>query len=124
MRVETEDAYASELLQAPKLDRLSEQDRSLAHEIAMGVLRWRSQLDQEIALHSFTPFHKLDSAVLTALRIGIYQVRHLDRVPMHAVVNDSVDLVKAAGKTSAAGLVNAVLRKAANGKSLPSKSLA
>jgi 16S rRNA (cytosine967-C5)-methyltransferase len=53
----------------------------------------------------------LDIEVRIALRMGIYQLRYLDRIPPHAAVKDSVDLVKRARKTSAAGLVNAVLRK-------------
>src|SRR5207245_10323031 len=54
---------------------------------------------------------KLDLEVLTALRLGAYQILFLDRVPRHAAVNESVELVKTAHKRSAAGLVNAVLRK-------------
>ena len=77
----------------------------------MGVLRWRSRLDAEIARLSFTPFRKLDLEVLTALRIGAYQVQFLERIPARAAVNESVELVKRAGKTSASSLTNAVLRK-------------
>ena len=119
MRVEEEEAYASELLHSPKFDKLSSEDRGLTHEIVMGVLRWRSRLDQEIGLHSFTPLRKLDAAVLTALRMGAYQLRHLDRIPKHSAVDESVELVKSSGKASAAGLANAVLRKIASAKSVP-----
>ena len=77
----------------------------------MGVLRWRSVLDQTIALLSFTPFRKLDLEVLTALRMGVYQKQFLSKVPAHAAVNETVELVKQAKKVSAAGLVNAVMRK-------------
>jgi 16S rRNA (cytosine967-C5)-methyltransferase len=77
----------------------------------MGVLRWRSVLDQQIALLSFTPFRKLDFEVLTALRMGVYQKQFLTKIPTHAAVNETVELVKQAKKVSAAGLVNAVMRK-------------
>jgi 16S rRNA (cytosine967-C5)-methyltransferase len=77
----------------------------------MGVLRWRSALDTRIAEHSAQPLAKLDIEVLTALRLGAYQLLFLDRIPVHAVVNESVELVKRARKRSAAGMVNAVLRK-------------
>ena len=77
----------------------------------MGVLRWRSVLDETIALLSFTPFRKLDFEVLTALRMGVYQKQFLTKVPAHAAVNETVELVKQAKKVSAAGLVNAVMRK-------------
>ena len=93
------------------LDELSPVDRNLATEIVMGVLRWRSLLDETIARLSFTPFRKLDFEVLTALRMGVYQKQFLSKVPAHAAVNETVELVKQAKKASAAGLVNAVMRK-------------
>jgi 16S rRNA (cytosine967-C5)-methyltransferase len=111
LRVEREAAYAVELLHSAILEGLSPLDRNLATELVMGVLRWRSVLDQSIALLSFTPFRKLDLEVLTALRIGIYQKQFLSKIPAHASVNETVELVKHAKKVSAAGLVNAVMRK-------------
>ncbi len=111
LRVERESAYAVELLHSALLDELSPVDRNLTTEIVMGVLRWRSVLDQTIALLSFTPFRKLDLEVLTALRMGVYQKQFLSKVPAHAAVNETVELVKQAKKVSAAGLVNAVMRK-------------
>ena len=111
LRVERESAYAVELLHSALLDELSPVDRNLVTEIVMGVLRWRSVLDQTIALLSFTPFRKLDFEVLTALRMGVYQKQFLTKVPAHAAVNETVELVKYAKKVSAAGLVNAVMRK-------------
>jgi 16S rRNA (cytosine967-C5)-methyltransferase len=115
LRVEHESAYAVELLHSGLLDPLSPVDRNLATEIVMGVLRWRSALDHTIARLSFTPFHKLDLEVLTALRMGAYQKQFLSRIPSHAVVNETVELVKQAKKTSAAGLANAVMRKIKRG---------
>jgi 16S rRNA (cytosine967-C5)-methyltransferase len=111
LRVERESAYAVELLHSGLLDELSPLDRNLTTEIVMGVLRWRSVLDETIARLSFTPFRKLDFEVLTALRIGVYQKQFLTKVPAHAAVNETVELVKQAKKASAAGLVNAVMRK-------------
>src|SRR4029077_11892435 len=64
-----------------------------------------------IARLSFTPFRKLDVEVLTALRMGVYQKQFLSKIPAHASVNETVELVKQAKKVSAAGLVNAVMRK-------------
>jgi 16S rRNA (cytosine967-C5)-methyltransferase len=111
LRVEREASYAMELLHGFLLDELSPVDRNLATEIVMGVLRWRSVLDETIAYLSFTPFRKLDFEVLTALRMGVYQKQFLTKVPAHAAVNETVELVKQAKKVSAAGLVNAVMRK-------------
>jgi 16S rRNA (cytosine967-C5)-methyltransferase len=113
LRVDTQQAYASELLHSEHIGTLSKPDQGLCMEIVMGVLRWRSLLDTHIAALSFTPFHKLDDEVLTALRLGAYQIEFLSRVPARAAVNESVELVKQARKSSAAPLVNAVLRKLA-----------
>ena len=113
VRVEREDAYASELLHSPRLDALSAADRALATEVVMGVLRWRSRLDQAIQPASSRALDKLDLEVLTALRLATYQLQYLSRVPAHAAINDSVALVKRARKTSAAPFANAVLRKLA-----------
>jgi 16S rRNA (cytosine967-C5)-methyltransferase len=101
--------YASDLLlsQASGLDR---RDAGLASEIVFG------QLDFLIEHLSRRIPSKLDSEVRIALRMGIYQIRHLDRVPAHAAVSESVELVKHSRKRSAVGFVNAVLRKTPHGE--------
>ncbi len=113
LRVEQQDAYASELLHSERLDKLSPADRALSTEIVMGVLRWRSRLDAAIVAQSSRPLAKLDPQVLTALRLAAYQLLYLSRVPASAAINESVELVKRARKTSAAPFTNAVLRKLA-----------
>jgi 16S rRNA (cytosine967-C5)-methyltransferase len=114
LKVATQDAYASELLHSERLDKLSPADRGLATEIVMGVLRWQSRLDTAIAANSSRALAKLDTEVLIALRIAAYQLFHLTRVPARAAINESVELVKRARKTSAAPFANAVLRKLAD----------
>ena len=111
LRVETTDAYASELLHSSRVAQLSPADHGLATEIVMGVLRWRSVLDELLSKHADKPLAKFDAEVITALRMGAYQLRFLGRIPAHAAINESVELVKKARKRSAAGMVNAVLRK-------------
>ncbi|MGH9628231.1 MAG: transcription antitermination factor NusB [Bryobacteraceae bacterium] len=103
--------YASDLLLA-RTAGLDSRDAGLASEIVLGSLRRQGQLDYLIQLWSGRPPSRMDTAVLIALRLGIYQIRYLDRVPAHAAVGESVELVKKARKRSAAGFVNAVLRKA------------
>src|SRR6266404_2658709 len=111
LRTESSDAYASDLLHSSRSAKLSRADHALLTELVMGVLRWRGHLDERIAEHSSQPLAKLDLEVLTALRLGAYQILFLDRIPRHAAINESVELVKSARKRSAAGMVNAVLRK-------------
>jgi 16S rRNA (cytosine967-C5)-methyltransferase len=87
-----------------------DRDRALAAEIATGVQRWRAALDHLIAVLSKRAVDRLDSEVVDILRLSGYQLLHLTRVPASAVVDDAVKLTRRAGKQSAAGFVNAVLR--------------
>ncbi len=103
-------AYAADLLYARSAD-LDSRNAGLAAEIALGVLRYQSQLDFLIERYSGRPGARLDDPVRTALEMGIYQLRYLDRVPAHAAIHESVELVKRARKRSAAPFANAVLRK-------------
>ena len=102
--------YASDLLRA-RCEGLKSRDAGLAGEIVFGVLRFQGQLDFLIGHFSGRPARKLDREVRLALRIGIYQLRYLSRIPRHAAVTESVEMVRRARKRSATGLVNAVLRK-------------
>ena len=88
-----------------------ERDRALAGEIVTGTLRWQAAFDHVVAQFTRRPVSRLDAEVLDVLRLSMFQLLHLDRVPASAVVNDAVDLARRAGKKSAAPLVNAVLRR-------------
>ena len=111
LRVEEQGAYASELLHSERLAALSAADRGLCTELVMGALRWQAALDDDIQAVSSQKLNRIDAEVLVALRLGAYQLRFLDRIPAHAAVNESVELVKRARKKSAAPFANAVLRK-------------
>jgi 16S rRNA (cytosine967-C5)-methyltransferase len=110
-RVETTSAHSDDLLHGRALDGLSQEDRNLATALVLGVLRWQIALDAEIRGLLDRPDQPLPTAVLLALRLGAFQLRHMDRIPAHAALNESVELVRVAGHPKAAGLVNAVLRK-------------
>lgn len=103
-----EGGYASDLL-VTHTASMDSRDAGLTSEIVFGCLRRQAQLDYLISL---AVRGKLDRAVRLALRMGLYQKFWLDRVPDHAAVGESVELVRKARKSSAAGLVNAVLRRA------------
>jgi 16S rRNA (cytosine967-C5)-methyltransferase len=111
LRVEREAAYAADLSHSPRFAKLSPADHGLATQLVMGVLRWRSWLDKQIAEQSSLALERLDLEVLTALRLAAYQISFLERVPQRAAVYESVELAKSARKRSAASFVNAVLRK-------------
>lgn len=105
-----------DMLHRHEVAELKDADRRLATELVMGVLRWRGELDFQIERLSGRPLKRLDSEVVAILRLGVYQIRFLAKVPKAAVVNEAVELTKAARKRSAAGLVNAVLRRCAPAK--------
>jgi 16S rRNA (cytosine967-C5)-methyltransferase len=93
-------------------DDLSTRDRALAYELTLGVLRWQLFLDRLISHYSNRDPARLDQAVLIVLRLGLYQLRFLTRIPPAAAVNDAVNLVRHARVSSADKFVNAVLRRA------------
>jgi 16S rRNA (cytosine967-C5)-methyltransferase len=102
--------YASDLLRQ-ECKQLDTRDAALTGTLVFGCLRVQAQLDYLIEYFSGRRQPKLDVEVRIALRLGIYQLRYLDRIPAHAAVAESVEQVKRAHKRSATGFVNAVLRK-------------
>src|SRR6185436_10255215 len=110
-RVEGEGAFSSALL-AHADENLNAKDRALGHELVLGILRRQLSLDRTIEHFASRKIDSLDLAVVIALRLGLYQLRFLSRIPASAAINESVNLVKAARVKSAAGLVNAILRRA------------
>src|SRR5258708_15404376 len=91
---------------------MREDDRALCHELVLGVLRRQLWLDRLIEHLAKRSIDKIDLPVKLALRLGLYQLRFLSRIPPSAAVNESVNLVRAAGLRSAASFANAVLRHA------------
>jgi len=113
--------HSDELLHSPRTEELSLEDRNLATALVMGVLRWQIALDARLSKLLARPDQRLAEPVALALRMGAFQLLHMDRIPAHAVLNESVEMCRAAGQPHAAGMVNAVLRKLAAGKQ-PSKN--
>jgi 16S rRNA (cytosine967-C5)-methyltransferase len=111
-RVEEEGAFAAPLL-AATTDELSSEDRALCYELVLGVLRRQLWLDTLLGQLAGRDPERLDAPVRRALRLGLYQLRFLTRVPARAAVNESVNLMHAERLRAAAPLVNAVLRRAA-----------
>jgi 16S rRNA (cytosine967-C5)-methyltransferase len=113
LRVAKQNAYADDVLRAELDGTVKTEDAGLATELALGVLRWQRLLDFVIDRYLKKPANTADAEVRIALRLGVYQLLFLDRVPARAAVHESVELVKRARKRSAATLVNAILRKTA-----------
>jgi 16S rRNA (cytosine967-C5)-methyltransferase len=87
-----------------------ERDRALLLEVVTGTLRMQGALDYQLSLRVKRRLPKLDAAVLRVLRMSAFQLLYLSRLPASAVINDAVELTRRSGKSSAAGLANAVLR--------------
>ncbi len=115
IRIEKERSFSSILLPIYE-EKLGPKDSALCHELTLGVLRNKLLLDRQIQFFTRKKLNKLDIEVLTALRIGLYQLYFLDKIPPYSAINESVNLVKAAKKRSASGFVNAILRRASKGK--------
>ena len=106
-KAESNDQYLNIALDhALDASSLSELDRALAATLVYGVTEHRLTLDYQIARLSSRPTDDLDLSVKTALRLGLYQLIYLDRIPAHAAVDESVSLVS----RRASGFVNAILR--------------
>jgi 16S rRNA (cytosine967-C5)-methyltransferase len=110
-RVATTSAHSDDLLHGPGMSALSQADRNLATALVLGVLRWQIALDARMKPLLKQPELALATPVATALRMGLFQLMHMDRIPPHAALSESVELVRAAGHGHASGMVNAILRK-------------
>jgi 16S rRNA (cytosine967-C5)-methyltransferase len=106
-------SHSDELLHSSRMEALSPEDRNLTTALVMGVLRWQIALDARVRGLLQRPEQRLAEPVSLALRLGAFQLLHLDRIPAHAVLSESVELCRFAGQPHATGMVNAVLRKLA-----------
>lgn len=108
---EINDGAYSNIVLSRRLSRISDKrDRALLTEIVYGVLRYKNRLDYYIIKLSNRPFKKIDSAVLTALRMGIYQLLFLERIPDRAAVYETVNALKGLTHQGGIRFANALLR--------------
>jgi 16S rRNA (cytosine967-C5)-methyltransferase len=114
LAVERGHSHSDDLLRSRAVDSLSAPDRNLATALVLGVLRWQIRLDHQIQVLLAHPNAKLDPEIRIALRLGAFQILHMDRIPARAAIDESVELSKQSGHRFASGMVNAVLRKVAS----------
>lgn len=107
---------SDDLLHSGITAKLSPEDRNLATALVLGTLRWQIALDDRIQRLLQRPGQRLSEPVAIALRLGAFQLLHLDRIPPHAALNESVELTRASNNPHAAGMINAILRKFAAAK--------
>jgi len=113
LAVERGHSHSDDLLRGKAVKALSAQDRNLATALVLGVLRWQLRLDHQTQSLLKRPKARIDSEVQIALRLGAFQLLHMERIPARAAIDESVELAKQAGQRFASGMVNAVLRKLA-----------
>jgi 16S rRNA (cytosine967-C5)-methyltransferase len=113
LAVERGRAHSDDLLRGKHVSELSDPDRHLTTALVLGALRWQIALDEQIRSFLSRPNARLDTEIQIALRLGAFQLLHMDRIPAHAAIDESVELAKHAGHGYASRMVNAVLRKIA-----------
>ena len=104
------DSHSDTLLRSKRVEALSALDKNLVTTLVMGVLRWQLVLQQRIRA-ALTKSNPLLEPVQIALELGAVQLLLLDRIPAHAAIFESVELVRHSGNPHAAGFANAILRK-------------
>lgn len=110
-RVDRTDAYLDKLIDVElKFGDLSSQDKALLNEIVHGVVRWERRLDWILRGFYRGEFSKCIPNLKNAMRVALYQILFLDKIPHHAAVNEAVEFVKKLQGEKSADLVNAVLR--------------
>lgn len=107
---------SDDLLYSAHTVNLSQEDRNLTTALVLGTLRWQIALDARIQPLLERPDQRLAEPIAIALRLGAFQLLHMDRIPPHAALNESVELARVSGHVHAAGMVNAILRKLASAK--------
>lgn len=113
-KINEEEAYSNIALDEEikqNRNKLTEKDIGLISEITYGVTTWKLTLDSIIKKYSKIRLKKISPWILNILRMGIYQIIFLDKIPKSAAVNESVNLSKRYGHTSSSNFVNAILRK-------------
>ena len=101
------------------IEKFSARDRALVTEMTQGVLRHRTLLDHRINTLLDRPDTHLPHPVRTLLRLGVYQIMFLDRIPSHAAVGETVNIAKGTRYSGLIPLINAILRKASTSSPAP-----
>ncbi len=109
--IESRRLFSDDALNSEEMNRLTIRDRHLTTEIVYGTLRWQALLDYVLANASSLPWHKVEPRAKILLRMGLYQMWQMDRIPDHALVNDAVELAKHELGKGIDGYVNGILRR-------------
>jgi 16S rRNA (cytosine967-C5)-methyltransferase len=114
--VELRNAFSDYAVNSERVNRLDAIDRNMVTEIVYGTLRWRHLLDRWLRDTSSRPWNTVDAEARVLLRMSLYQIWQMDRVPDHAAVNDAVELAKTKLRRGTEGFVNGILRNLARSR--------
>ncbi len=110
-RFERSDSYLDKLLaHEQKNTNLNPMDKALLHEIVAGVIRWKAKLDWVLTGFYRGDYQKCLNLVKNSMRVALYQITFLSRIPIPSAINESVEIVKRIQGERTAGIVNGVLR--------------
>src|SRR3990170_6564797 len=110
-RIERSDAYLDRLIDSEmRANEMNELDKGLMNEIVTGVIRWQMKLDWVLTGFFHGNFTKAETNIKNALRVALYQILFLDKIPHSAAVNESVEFIKRLRGQKVGDLVNAILR--------------
>ncbi len=113
-RFERSDSYIDKLLDSElNTDNLNRFDKSLLTEIVNGVIRWKNKIDWVLTGFYHGDYQKCLNVVKNSMRVALYQIQYLDKIPLHAAIYESVEIVKRIQGEKTAGIVNGVLRNIA-----------
>jgi 16S rRNA (cytosine967-C5)-methyltransferase len=110
-RIELLNVFSDDALNCEEMGQLDPRDRHLTMEIVYGVLRWQALLDYFLAKASTRPWQEAEAEAKVLLRMSLYQMWYMDRIPDHAIVNDAVELAKRALGKGIDRYINGILRK-------------
>ncbi len=118
--IDSRSAFSDRLLESRLQDsELSPEDTHLVTALVQGTLRRRATLDHHLAYFARENWGGLPAWIKGTLRLGAFQILFMDRIPVHAAVDESVKLARKYGHPGTAGLANAILRKLAAGERAP-----
>jgi 16S rRNA (cytosine967-C5)-methyltransferase len=122
LKVDTRRSYADRLLEhAFETSRLDPRDRALLTELTYGTLRWRGRLDGSLKRWLHRPLDETDPFLRNTLRLAMYQLMFLDKIPPYAALDEAVEAAKRHGNVKAAGFVNGVLRSYLRARQAPAR---
>ncbi|HZH92716.1 MAG TPA: transcription antitermination factor NusB, partial [Tissierellaceae bacterium] len=109
--IDNEGKFSNKLLQQYSESELSKEDIRLLRELVYGVVENRMYIDKIIRSASSVKMKKIHPMILQILRLGVYQIGFMDRIPAHASINEAVKLARKYGHKGTVGYVNGVLRR-------------